>query len=479
MSYESAEGMRFFCYCMERMSQNNLSFRASCLILFLILFGGVAYVHQGGTSWNQSSRLALLHVFVEEGRFSIDSLHNVTGDKSFFDGHYYSDKAPGIAFLALPAFTISWLVAQGAGVPPRSQWGWELTSWITTVGSVGLLAALGGVAFYTLLVHHRLGKKTAFLATVVMFFGSLSFSYATALFSHGAVIGLLCIALSALLTTPQDSSALRRRLLLAGFVSGLAVSGDFMAMSGAGGVFLLSLRHGWRNTFFFLSAFLFPVLLVPLNSIFSFGSPFVIGYSYEVIFTQMNAGFFGIHAPSLRFLAELLAGPAYGLFFWSPFFLLAVPGYVLLFHRDRWLFWVTLLIPIIHAIIISGYFEPRAGFALGPRYLSSVLPFLMLPAAYGFRQSPIVGSFLAVFSIILTGGATLVTSTPPQLTNPLYEFYFPRWEEGSLLAHNMGKLMGLPGWWSIAPLAAFVVILSVYVFLRLPEEPMGNTSINS
>jgi hypothetical protein len=47
------------------------------------------------------SRLDLLHALVVQGTVSIDAYHENTPDKAAYDGHYYSDKAPGTGALAL------------------------------------------------------------------------------------------------------------------------------------------------------------------------------------------------------------------------------------------------------------------------------------------------------------------------------------------------------------------------------------------
>ena len=51
-------------------------------------------------AWNQNSRLALTRALVERHTTIIDDDHETTGDKSFRDGHFYSDKAPGTSLLA-------------------------------------------------------------------------------------------------------------------------------------------------------------------------------------------------------------------------------------------------------------------------------------------------------------------------------------------------------------------------------------------
>lgn len=50
------------------------------------------------------SQLALTRAIVDEGRLEIDSYYNETGDRAYYNGHYYTDKAPGLSFLALPVY---------------------------------------------------------------------------------------------------------------------------------------------------------------------------------------------------------------------------------------------------------------------------------------------------------------------------------------------------------------------------------------
>ncbi|MCA9711949.1 MAG: hypothetical protein KDK70_39300 [Myxococcales bacterium] len=58
----------------------------------------------GEPAWNQNSRLALTRAMVEQRSTIIDRYHATTGDKSYRDGHFYCDKAPGTSLLALPSY---------------------------------------------------------------------------------------------------------------------------------------------------------------------------------------------------------------------------------------------------------------------------------------------------------------------------------------------------------------------------------------
>ncbi|HSR19808.1 MAG TPA: hypothetical protein VLL49_02740, partial [Anaerolineales bacterium] len=80
------------------------SFGYATWLLGIILFLGSGYFYQD-PEWNGNSRLGLIRAVVERGTLQIDAFHDApgwtTGDKAFFNGHYYSDKAIGASLLGL------------------------------------------------------------------------------------------------------------------------------------------------------------------------------------------------------------------------------------------------------------------------------------------------------------------------------------------------------------------------------------------
>lgn len=196
--------------------------RAPSVLLFFLLLLPYAYFNDG-TGWNQRSRPAELHALVVKQSLSIDSYHEVTGDKALINGHYYSEKAPAIALLALPTFSSAVLAQRALGIDPDREAGWDLSQWLTTVGSVGTIAALGGVAFFSLL-RRSMSAKHALVGTLAVFLGSVTWPYATALFAHAGTIGLLSIALALAL---DDESISNRRDVIAGLCAGLAVGSEY------------------------------------------------------------------------------------------------------------------------------------------------------------------------------------------------------------------------------------------------------------
>jgi hypothetical protein len=61
---------------------------------------GLAFAYNAG--WPDVSRFGLTQSIALHGSLRIDRYNAQTQDKSLYRGHWYSDKAPGISFLALP-----------------------------------------------------------------------------------------------------------------------------------------------------------------------------------------------------------------------------------------------------------------------------------------------------------------------------------------------------------------------------------------
>lgn len=448
------------------------------LILFCILFFCYAYVHQGFGA-NQNSRLDLLHAIFTHKTFAIDDYQDNTIDKSFYAGHYYSDKAPGIVALAIPSFAVSVAILRAFQIPLDSAAGWLISSWITTVGSVGLLTALGGVAMFAVFCN-IVNRWVAFLTALVAFLGTVAFTYATMLFSHSAVMALLCVALwliadrlfwarlapaTSKTVSPKGvsgaesvligneiakSSTARSHAALrcgaAGLCCGLAIASEYTAAIVAGGVLMLAFLTSFKRGVIVAFAALPSLMLIPLWNWMCFGSPFAFGYHHlaEHQFQQMNHGIFGIGLPKAEGAWVILLSPERGLFFWSPFLLMAFLGVKSLRSQSPKLLWIVLSVVILHVVCISGYFMPGGGRALGPRHLTCILPFIVIPAAYGLVQNYRIGLFLGYCSLIMTGTATLIDGmTPLSILNPAINYYLPRFLQAGF-ARNLGSQIGLP-----------------------------------
>src|SRR5436190_4516752 len=81
------------------------------------LFGVFCYFLPAAT-WSPVSRFNLTRAIVEQRTFSIDSFADSTGDRAFYGGHWYSDKAPLPALLALPAYQAYHIMDRARGKAP-------------------------------------------------------------------------------------------------------------------------------------------------------------------------------------------------------------------------------------------------------------------------------------------------------------------------------------------------------------------------
>lgn len=377
--------------------------------VFAILFALYASV-DGGGGWNQDSRMNLLRAIYHDSRLIIDPYHHNTGDKSFFDGHYYSDKAPGIAMVSLPGFALAAEILRFSGIHPNHGSGWELARWLSTALSAGMIVAAGGMVSF-LFLDRFVGRSLAFLVTIGAFVGSMPFPYAVQLFSHGIVVSFLSIALY-FVWAGREPDALD--MTLAGAFCGLAVIGEHTSGVAAIAVGIMAMVRSPRKTAWLVLGGLPPVAALLAYNHVVFGTPFQFGYSHVQGWEGMNTGLFGVSVGwNPEVMGNLLFSVPRGLFFWTPMFLLALPGLPALYRTSRLLFYASAAATLLHLFLISGYAYWDGGTTVGPRHLSSVIPFLLLPTCFGLRRFPRTGCALVVLSVILTGFATILNITNP------------------------------------------------------------------
>lgn len=437
---------------------------AAALLFVSLLFPFAYFNHSDG--WNQGARLAELHAIVLQGTLAIDTYHQVTGDKAVIGGHYYSEKAPAIVVMALPAFVATVVGQRMAGIDPDSPEAWRVSNWTATAGSVGIVAAMGGVAFFSLL-RQRMNGFVALMATYALFLGSIAFPYTTAMFAHGATIGLLAIALWAVLSGKSAA-----RDYTAGLAAGLAVASEYPAIIPCAAM-ALYLTHAnptraWRYGLALVPA----AILILANNYLIAGSPFAVGYGTNPAFPEITASnTFGFHRPDREALQHLVWGEYRGLFFWSPVLLMALPGVVVLFREDWRTASMIILVFVLQLLQVASFYSWFGGHAIGPRYLAPAIPFVGLAAAYGIKHFPIPGALLAAASVALMGLVAAIAIDPPQdVLTPLQSFYLVRWRTGRF-AENLGTLLGLSPPVSLIVLIVLLSAAGAGVWLMTRQKP--------
>ena len=148
------------------------------ILIFLMLVIGYGYFSSERDP-NVNSRLSLIKAFVDEGRLEIDDYHRselYTIDESFFNGHYYSDKAVGTAVLGVLAYyPVRWVYVHA---------GWKLTprlfrEWLTFF-VVSLPTAFIAPFLYLLMMQITASTTKSLLITLSISLGTPIYKYGTA-----------------------------------------------------------------------------------------------------------------------------------------------------------------------------------------------------------------------------------------------------------------------------------------------------------
>ena len=412
--------------------------RGASIALFAAVLASLASLDHPRTGWGINSRLALVFAVIDHGTFSIDAYHaagpTATGDKAFFEGHYYSDKAIGVGLLALPAYAgLRALGALGDRTPS-----FRFSNYALRVFAVSIPAAVSVVILWWLFLRAGADPRRALFAVVFVFFGSLWFGLSSAFFAYAPAIACGLIALWLCVTVRPGRLGVRRSFAI-GCLVGFAVLCDFtfvlMGM-GIATVFLSRVTAGgpagglaWERWFrrkplersaAALVGGALPLALFAVYTTSIFGQP-SIPYEYEdnLLFrNSMNQGFFGVSAPRAATLWFLTFHPYRGLFFWSPVLLPAVVGLLAATRRSglpRTLGWLGLISTAAYLLFNAGYYMWWGGGVMGPRFLLPAMVALPLGLVEWCRRDRHPACWRAV---VVLGGVSILMSAPLSILEP-------------------------------------------------------------
>ena len=382
--------------------------------LVAILLVGVAYATViQSFSWNQASHFDLIRSLNNDGT-TIDAYQANTGDKVEYKGHIYSARAPGLALFALPFYdTLNFLNADAVARHSQAQRGDdEMIYFVGLWGNV-----LPGLLLLLLVwrVSERFEPGYGVAAAVVLGLGTMVLPLSTLLFSH-VFTAFLGFAAFALMLKERDGPASPMLLALAGLAMGYAVASEYplFFVSLVLGLFLLSRRDALTplgvvtRAGAYIAGGIVGIVPLLLYNHYAFHSWTHLAYS-DV--KRQKAGFFGITMPKPKVFATLLFDSR-GLLTVSPVLIMAGIGTVLLYRRGKRAEALTVLgICLCYVGYNSGYYLPFGGGFMGPRFLTTMLPFLAFPLAIAIKRYP--GPTIALAAVSIT--TTIIAS----LTHPL------------------------------------------------------------
>lgn len=487
----------------------NLSHRCA-LIAALLVFITAAYFRNTRPGWNVNTQFGLTLAIVEQGSLRIDDYHDqpetFTGDKAYFEGHFYCDKSPVTPFLGVPALALHQFLTNH----PQDQWNYHAMRYWTTVGSIGLLAA--GLAFMltTLLVRFGVSPPIAAAATALWIAGTPIMGYSIIYYNYtpacAFALGGFMLALP-FLTASESFPSPRRpalQLFLAGLLVGLACwtlqTLALLALIMTGALLVRTSPARWISLWPWAVGGIVGVAGYAIYSLFIFGeitSPYRYEYS-ELFKVEMAKGLMGATWPNIKVLQLITVHPYRGLFVLFPCTAFALFGclWELRESTRRTIAVITLLFLLGLVLYNSGYYMWWGGWAYAPRHLIPAIPFLALGMIPFLRsatpwRSPalwLIGLALTISAILNLMVISLDPQPPPGFTNellftpwlveqwplPFFDLLGFVWRGQTDI--NWGMRLGLKGLASLAPLAILwlIGIAALFYLQWKSSKPTAN-----
>lgn len=477
------------------------------ILLFLVALSTYVFFRADVFNPNIVSRVALAVSIVQDGTLTIDPFAHATVDKSFVDGHYYCDKAPGSSFLVLPAVAGGYVFLKAIGVEdivPHKDKEKSLRSFVfleTLAGCVVALFCASAVAALYLL-GRLLGSPpwNALLVALLFGIGTPYWYWSTILFGHSLAAAFLIIAtyLGCRLIPRRNNDHIstvkpvRFQWIFIGFLLAYAVWIEYPVAVPACILGTLFLGMEWARQYsvreiartaalLFLGALPVAVFFAVYNNA-CFGGPLTLGYEHEAgDFPEMFEGFFGIKYPDPEVLWKTLFTPRWSILWYSPvLFFSPVLAIVNIFaNRDRGLNIVALAIPAYHFLLNASYAYWMETY-LPCRHAVPCLPFVVLPFFSLYRTRPAVFRktvFLFAFSTL---AIRCVSFFLPQ-DKTFYLENLPSIESiRFMLRASHFSLTDFFGWPGFMPLVFVIPIWSLFAWLvwkELKRSPFPKNEI--
>lgn len=369
---------------------------AACVLLATLYFALEA--RAGIISTNDGSHYALVQALAIDRAARIDRYVDFTAvrppsgspttqdlrDVSYYNGHFYSDRPPGTAVLAVPFY---WLGQLAGTISGRRDLDFPL---LFTMMLPPVLGAVTALATYGLCRALGAGAAPAAVAMTIVATGTLLLKYATLLYSHVAAAAFVTVGVAFLTGVPNAPRFARGRVLaVAGLALGYSGVVEYpnLLLIAPAVVFVLWLlaRHYAHRVELigFVVAWALPVSALLLYQWIVFGRPWRTSYAYQYYFVWARDIRTTYVTPLATGLRWLLVGPS-GLLVITPLLLLALWGTLLLIRRggiDRaralLLFGAVLAVLIPTALHRTYY----GGGSQDTRYLVAIVPLFAAPLA--------------------------------------------------------------------------------------------------
>jgi hypothetical protein len=472
-------------------------------------------MHASG--WGQLANFAQVRGLAD-GQPEIDRWHWETKDKAWVDHHFYSVKAPGLAFLTLPAY----LAVEGVGghrlagnaaenaraadtqhwapfmEPPYLEHGYSearaervserVERDTPIVWSLALIGALVPAVILLGLVRSladRLEPGFGTAAAITLGLCTVVMTFASEYFPH-VIAATLAFGAFAVLFGERRGPPSIALVGVAGLLVGLGVTFEYpIAIAGAVLFAYALARPAPRvpRAAAYAACALLGAAPVFLFNLWSFGSPLQFAYADAVTVQGLTGhevlglndeGFFGISLPRPAAALELLIANR-GLLTLTPVIVLGIAGAVLMRRRGyRAESNVVLALSAAYFLYNAGYWLPFGGGTPGPRFLVPTLPFLALGLAFAWRRWPALTLGLAIPSAIFMISASITLPLIGELGTWIWG---ERLSDGDL-EHTLLTALGVhESWIAMAPVLAALAAAVALTVRATPRISIGDVRV--
>jgi hypothetical protein len=218
-------------------------------------------------------------------------------------------------------------------------------------------------------------------------------------------------------------------------------------------------RLKWSTIGDFGVGALIPALILLGYNQLAFGSPWDLGYFHlttkEFADVHASSNPLGLRSPQLSRVVALLIGRHRGLTFFAPIVLLTPFGLVSLARRGLWGM-AGVAVAVMAAVFAVNLSYPAwtGGWSTGPRLLTPLLPFAVLPVASLLARDA-RWTCVAALGLTLAGGVLILmfvavgARVPQYYEDPLGQAVWVLWRGGTLpewtegpFARNLARLVG-------------------------------------
>ncbi len=386
---------------------------------------------------NQLSRYALTRSISLKGSFEVQQA-DCMSDWSFNEGRYYSNKAPGSSYLAVPIYLTLYHVEKmfRLDVDKLYVFNFKVISFFFSTIPTVLIC----IFMYLFFLNQFPSLENKLLIISAYSLGTLAFPLSTNLWGYQLAAFFLFLSYYFIKVS--------RKYFFAGLFIGFAVFTEYPVALLIPAYFILIAVISFKSQnkknidklnplLFFILGGLIPLALLMHYHYVCFGSVFSTPYAFEnpiyressgvslingsvVVgdFSQLmnnNSTFLGVNYDALL---KLLFGFKKGLFLIYPITVLGVLG---IFRKKNYLcIYAFLSFLILNATLLLW----EGGWFAGPRYLATIVPFLFIEPVF-FKKSLFFYFFLFLSILNTVAIVSVNIMVPNNIEYFLYEIIYP------------------------------------------------------